>query len=231
MILVPVIDLLHARAVHARQGRRDRYTPLSSPLCPNGAVLPLVQRLVEEWGFERLYLADLDAIQGHGDNLAVVSQILARLPTLQVWLDAGFRQPEDVLALSPYGTLRCVVGSESWRSAEPLPNGCLLSIDSDGEGPRDPSGICRDTGRLPRELILMNLTRVGSRAGPDLSLLARWQQRAPGADCYLAGGVRDANDLAALRSAGASGVLLASALHSGRLSPLDLADLVAADRA
>jgi phosphoribosylformimino-5-aminoimidazole carboxamide ribotide isomerase len=222
LILVPVIDLLHGHAVHAQQGRRDRYAPLHTPLCRNGEVLPLVQRLVEDWGFERLYLADLDAIQEQGDNHSIVLQILESHPALQLWLDAGLRHPDDRPALRTHARLRGVVGSETWQSAEPLPADCLLSIDSDADGPRDPSGICRDNNRLPSDLILMNLTRVGSDRGPDLPLLAQWRRQAPAARLYMAGGVRHADDLAELRSAGAAGVLLASALHTGRLSPSDL---------
>jgi phosphoribosylformimino-5-aminoimidazole carboxamide ribotide isomerase len=222
LILIPVIDLLQERAVHARQGRRDRYRPLDSPLCRDGEVLPLVQRLVEEWGFGHLYLADLDAIQAQGDNRAVLHRILERFPGLQVWLDGGFRCPQDMLPLARHPSLRCVVGSESWDSPSPLPPGSLLSIDSDRTGPRDPSGICKDGERLPAELILMNLSRVGSHTGPDLDLLAHWRQAAPAARLYAAGGVRDIRDLAALDSAGASGVLLASALHAGHLLPSDL---------
>lgn len=70
----------------------------------------------------------------------------------------------------------------------------------------------------------MNLTRVGANAGPDLALLqghaatARHDTR-----LYLAGGIRDITDLHAARAAGASGVLVASALHDGRISAADLA--------
>ena len=223
MILIPVIDLLQGRAVHARLGQRDRYRPLDTPLCRDGEVLPLVQRFVEEWGFGHLYLADLDAIQTQGDNRALLHAILERFAGLQVWLDGGFSRPEELLPLADQPSLRCVVGSESWDNPAPLPPGCLLSVDSDRTGPRDPSGICSDKERLPAELILMNLERVGSRAGPDLELLSHWRQIAPEARLYAAGGVRHGRDLAALAEAGAAGVLLASALHAGHLLPSDLA--------
>jgi phosphoribosylformimino-5-aminoimidazole carboxamide ribotide isomerase len=39
---------------------------------------------------------------------------------------------------------------------------------------------------------------------------------------YAAGGVRDTRDLQALRDIGAAGVLVASALHNGRIAMQDL---------
>ncbi len=68
----------------------------------------------------------------------------------------------------------------------------------------------------------MTLGRVGADAGPDFERLAA-VRRASGAALYAAGGVRGADDLAALARAGIAGALVASALHDGRLSAKDLA--------
>jgi len=75
----------------------------------------------------------------------------------------------------------------------------------------------------PEQLIVMTLGRVGSGAGPDLARLAEIRALAGARRLYAAGGVRNGADLAALANAGAAGVLVASALHDGRL---DVADLV-----
>ena len=64
----------------------------------------------------------------------------------------------------------------------------------------------------------MTLGRVGSGAGPDLDRLAAIRARAGARRLYAAGGVRDKADLAALKDAGAAGVLVASALHDGKIS-------------
>jgi phosphoribosylformimino-5-aminoimidazole carboxamide ribotide isomerase len=47
--------------------------------------------------------------------------------------------------------------------------------------------------------------------------------RHPEVELITGGGVRDADDLAALRQSGVAGVLVASALHDGRLTGHDLA--------
>jgi phosphoribosylformimino-5-aminoimidazole carboxamide ribotide isomerase len=76
--------------------------------------------------------------------------------------------------------------------------------------------------RHPDKLILMNIDHVGGRAGPDLELLKAYRLAYPAAQLYLAGGIRDIEDLLAAQSAGANGVLLASALHDGRVTAADL---------
>ena len=64
----------------------------------------------------------------------------------------------------------------------------------------------------------MTLARVGSGAGPDFDRYATIKKRAGGRAVYLAGGLRDSGDLAAVKASGAAGILVASALHDGRVS-------------
>jgi phosphoribosylformimino-5-aminoimidazole carboxamide ribotide isomerase len=69
----------------------------------------------------------------------------------------------------------------------------------------------------------MTLARVGSGEGPDLARLGQIMGKNPGHRLYAAGGVRDLDDLKGLNDAGAAGVLVASALHDGRIGPDALA--------
>ena len=71
-------------------------------------------------------------------------------------------------------------------------------------------------------VIVMTLARVGSGAGPDLARFAAIRSIAGGRELYAAGGVRDARDLSALKAAGASGALIATALHEQRIVAADL---------
>jgi phosphoribosylformimino-5-aminoimidazole carboxamide ribotide isomerase len=63
---------------------------------------------------------------------------------------------------------------------------------------------------------------VGSGAGPDLRRFAAIRSIAGGREIYAAGGVRNAADLSALKAAGASGTLIATALHERRIVRADL---------
>lgn len=217
MKIIPVIDILNGSAVRAHRGHRQSYQPLQSTLCNRGKILPLIDRLCSEFGFPLIYLCDLNAVMGNGNNDALLAQIGLRFPQLQLWFDGGFRQPADLDRSSRYAHVRNVVGSETWNTADPLPDSDpILSVDLGDEGLRDPSGICTDPGRRPDDLILMTLARVGSGSGPDITLFREWQQTAPNANWYIAGGIRDPDDVVAAGEQGAAGVLLASSLHDGK---------------
>ena len=218
MKIIPVIDLLHGCVVRAERGQRQDYRPWRSALCRSADPIDLVHTLHVERHFPLIYMADLDAIQQQGDHAALLARINGLFPELHLWFDGGFQTPADLTRIGQLSRVRAVIGSESWTDRQVRPNeGSLLSIDSDALGPRDPSGICGDPLRRPHDLILMNLGRVGSRQGPDSDLLEEWRNKAPGARLYLAGGIRNIDDVVTARSAGAHGVLTASALHDGSL--------------
>ncbi|MCB1800417.1 MAG: nickel transporter [Gammaproteobacteria bacterium] len=221
MKIIPVIDLLHGHVVRAERGRRENYRPWRSALCESADPIDLVHALHVDHHFASIYLADLDAIQAQGNHNALLTRINRQYPALEIWLDGGFRTPTDLEAIAQLPRVRGVVGSETWndRRATPAPD-AMLSIDSDEDGPRDPSGICDDPTRRPEHLILMNLRRVGSGQGPDIALLRHWREKAPGAHLYLAGGIRNRKDLVTAHRAGACGVLVATALHNGSLDGL-----------
>ena len=70
-----------------------------------------------------------------------------------------------------------------------------------------------------RELLVIDLARVGSGSGPSLGAVAQLASALPGLAIYAGGGVRDDDDLSALESAGAAGALVATALHQGHVTP------------
>lgn len=225
MIAIPVIDLLGNHAVHAIGGDRAAYRPVESHLSCHGEVLPLVRRLHLDLGFETLYLADIDAIEGRPCHDRLITRIVDTFPRLHLWRDGGFRRPADISRRHP--RVRAVIGSETWCETGPLPDiDPVLSLDRDVTGPRDRSGITSDIRRWPSDLILMTLDRVGTQRGPDLALLKQWRQKCPEANLYLAGGARDRGDLETAAKSGAAGILVASALHSGALGPEDLVGFI-----
>jgi uncharacterized protein related to proFAR isomerase len=69
-----------------------------------------------------------------------------------------------------------------------------------------------------RELLVIDLARVGSRGGPPLEAVTTLAAALPGVDVYAGGGVRDDRDIDALAQAGAAGALVATALHEGAIT-------------
>ncbi|HEY1887347.1 MAG TPA: HisA/HisF-related TIM barrel protein, partial [Roseiarcus sp.] len=98
----------------------------------------------------------------------------------------------------------------------------VLSLDFRGDAFQGPPEILAEPALWPSRVIVMTLARVGSAAGPDLARFATIRSIAGGRELYAAGGVRDARDLSALKAAGASGALIATALHEQRIGAADL---------
>ena len=89
MDVIPVIDLKGGVVVRARMGRRDQYLPIETPLSPTSDPVDVARGLLDVHPFATLYVADLDAIEGRGDNRATLMRLRARFPQLVLWVDNG----------------------------------------------------------------------------------------------------------------------------------------------
>ncbi len=227
MQVIPVIDLMHGQAVRAQMGDRARYRPLESPLSPTSDPADVVRGLLSVYPFTTLYVADLDAIEGHGDNVRALRRIRKGFPTLEMWVDSGAAEASAIEALVGANLGTPVIGSESQHDAKLIgrhqgSTRIVLSLDFRGDAFQGPPDILAEPALWPQRVIVMTLARVGSGAGPDLERLASIQSIAGGREVYAAGGVRNAADLRALKEAGAAGALIATALHERRVVAADL---------
>jgi phosphoribosylformimino-5-aminoimidazole carboxamide ribotide isomerase len=227
LLAIPVIDLMGGEVVRARMGDRASYRRLESPLSPTSDPVDVVRGLLAVYPFPILYVADLDAIQREGDNIPALRRIRAEFPGLRIWVDNGAADPAalDAVVCADLGVP--VIGSESQRDGMLVARHMdseriVLSLDFRGDVFQGPREILAEPSLWPRRVIVMTLARVGSGAGPDLARLAAIRSVARGRELYAAGGVRAAADLSALKTAGAAGALIATALHEGRLVCADL---------
>jgi len=73
-----------------------------------------------------------------------------------------------------------------------------------------------------RALLVLDLARVGTGMGLDLELVRQVRRALPDVELLAGGGVAGPADLARLAAAGCVAVLVATALHDGRLTASDL---------
>lgn len=228
MQLIPVIDIKDGEVVRAFRGERDSYRPIVTPLASSSAPEQVVAGFLRLHPFSTIYIADLDAIEGRAGHAEMVLALAEAFPQLRFWVDDGASDEQRLRRwLISSARIDPVAGSESlvssgptqWLTREPR---IVLSLDFRGETFLGPHDLLASPEAWPRRVIAMTLGRVGSFEGPDIGLLKRLGRLAEGRHFYAAGGIRDARDLEALERAGASGVLIASALHDGRLSSADL---------
>jgi HisA/HisF family protein len=216
MLLVPVVDLMQGQVVRGVRGDRSGYRPIESVLCPGSDPVTVARALCRHTGSPRLYVADLDALQGGAAQTTLLQALLDALPGVEFWLDAGFARAAAAPCLP---RVLPVLGSESLQSLDGLDaEAHLLSLDRRDGQRLDAAGCWDSPARWPRRLIVMTLERVGAGVGPDLNTLREVQARAPAQTLLIgAGGIRNDADLTRAADAGAHAWLVASALHDGRI--------------
>ena len=241
--MIPVIDVLGQRAVHAKGGRRDEYCPVRSILRCDSEPIALATAIRDTFGVHELYLADLDAIRGAAPATRLYADLAAL--GLSTWVDAGLRDGENVGGLLEAQVSRIVVGLETVRGPGGLceilegcgPDRVTFSLDLREGKPIIPQGV--DWGTLDprsivgkaakcgvRSVILLDVARVGTgRGSGSVELLKSLDCIYPCIQWITGGGVRDRHDLELLDAAGATAVLIASALHDGSIRAEDLKGL------
>jgi phosphoribosylformimino-5-aminoimidazole carboxamide ribotide isomerase len=242
MKVIPVIDLLGGQVVRGVGGRREEYRPIVSRIAADAHPATVARALVEQFGFDTVYVADLDAIMHQRPDPAAWREIANH--GLRLWLDAGIG--DRTFARRVIESLRSVVadfvlivGLESLLSLEELLaitkqwDFPVMSLDLRAGAPltrisnwkdATPLGIAGELETYGvRELIVLDLADVGQNSGTStLELCRQLRQRSGRQRLIAGGGVRGLDDLAALADAGCDAALVASALHDGRLTRTDI---------
>jgi phosphoribosylformimino-5-aminoimidazole carboxamide ribotide isomerase len=218
MKLIPVIDVMHGHVVTAKRGERHAYAPSSTPLCRSSRPQEVVSALLALYPFDTLYVADLDAILRQESNSEQIRRLCREHPGVTFWLDNGLMEAQTVSEFA-----RPVIGTESLVNSEQLAHlvaslrSPVLSLDYAGERFLGPAGLDLQAESWPEDVIAMTLSRVGANSGPDLARLRSLSARRADLRLYAAGGIRNPQDLERLRSSGAAGALLSTALHQGAI--------------
>ncbi len=237
MKVIPVIDILNGVAVHAVRGKRSEYRPIQSILAES-AEPDEVAKAFKEAGFSELYIADLDAIIDCRTDFKVLKKISETIG-VKLMVDAGVTSVERAQKLLESGVAKIVVGTETLQNKNFVKDAIakfggdrvIVSLDlKDGkvlvkdnfEGCTEALCLFKEFKAMGvREFIVLDLTRVGSGEGVDIDFFRKVKAEVD-VDVYVGGGVRNLQDLAELRAARISGVLVATALHTGKISVFDL---------
>lgn len=237
MKVIPVIDVLNNKAVHAVQGKRKEYKPLKSIL--TNSVDPfIVAKTFETLGFKEIYLADLDAILGRHPNYRIYQQI-AQGTRLKLMVDAGINDLSIAKQVLKCEISRLIIGTETLRNKKFIKEAIklfgvqhlIISLDLMGEktltkpefdGSTDPNKLLEEFKELGiLKFLILDLARVGSNEGININFLKKVIEKNSG-EIYIGGGVRNIADLSELKTLNISGALVATSLHSGKITMNDL---------
>jgi phosphoribosylformimino-5-aminoimidazole carboxamide ribotide isomerase len=119
MRIIPVLDIVGGRAVHARAGDRASYAPLRSQLASSapGDAIAIAGAFRDRLGRRELYVADLDAITGRAPQRQLRCRIASVLPDVAIWVDAGVGTADAARELVADGAARVIVGLETLPTA------------------------------------------------------------------------------------------------------------------
>lgn len=232
--IIPVMDIMDAQVVHGVAGQREKYEPIRSRIVEGSNPTDVAEAFRHIFGIEEIYVADLDAISGKGDNMSSVTEIVDSVE-VGVLLDAGVRSKVDVEKLLESGVPRVVMATETVQSFEDmmdiarhhskevigsldLMHGKTLgsSLDFRDKMPADAARMIESSG--VRELIVLELALVGSAQGPVHRGLVE-VRRNTNMTIIAGGGVRNREDLRKLHSLGIEAALVATALHNEGIRP------------
>ena len=239
MKILPVLDLMEGNVVRGVGGRREEYRPIQSVLTDRTEPLAVARAFRDRLGLAEFYVADLDAIRFGRPQVSIIRQLAAAFPGL--WVDVGVHQAGDAGWLLEIPGTAAVLGLETLTGpgvvAELIeaygPDRLVFSLDLKRGSPmgnpaawdfRSPLEIAGEVAEMGIEnLIVLDLAQVGESGGVStLPLCQAIQQDFPRLRLVTGGGIRNADDLKVLRQNRLTGVLIASAFHTGTIGPDDL---------
>jgi len=239
--MIPVLDLMHGTVVRGIAGQRDSYQPIQSQLTDSANAVDVATAIRDTFGLYELYVADLDAIVFGKANEQTIRDLTDE--GFRLLLDVGIRSAADIESYKNSAVDSVVVALESIDSIEVVvaaidqlgSKRTVFSVDMNHGRPitrisewqdADPLRIIDEIVDCGVErLILLDLAAVGMGTGiPTLQLCQSVRSRHSHLRIVTGGGVNSTDDLRAAKAAGADGLLIASALHDGRVTAADLKD-------
>jgi phosphoribosylformimino-5-aminoimidazole carboxamide ribotide isomerase len=228
--VVLVMDIFDGRVVLAKGGARKEYRPVSdsSLVCSTSDPLKMAELLHPR----EVYIADLNKLQGIGPyemNTGIIREVTQSTNTMLDFGISSFEDADEALYIADTAVIGTETGTfsvikdASFRN----PGRISVSIDlkhgkvlkKDTEIPENLFEIVKILNALPlKDLIFLDLDRVGTASGFDPVFLQKLVECSKHS-VLLAGGVRGMEDLFTLEKLGIKGALIATAVHSGQVSP------------
>jgi len=234
--LIFVMDLLDGVVVHAKRGEREKYVPIhrfSSIVTSSDPA-----RVIETIKPNEVYIADLNRLMNTGNNRPILKDLRTRNRDLRIMLDYAVKGMEDLKeAVDAEMADKFVLGTETISlelleeaSKSDIINDISISLDlfnnevlaSDTRMKIDPLLLIKELNKFPvRDVIVLELNRVGTKSGIDFEFLARAVELSEH-DILCGGGVRNCEDVHKMAAIGVKGALVATAVHDGGIPSFEV---------
>lgn len=239
MNVIPAIDLQGGKCVRLVKGDFSRTTEYSDD--PES-----VARQFAALQTTDLHVVDLDgARSGKQENRSIIASIAAESP-LAIQIGGGIRDRDTVVQWLAAGASRCVIGSRAVTEPDAVKS-WLVQFGSDRivlaldvniaddsvpmlttHGWTRPSNTSifecindfNDVGL--KHVLCTDVSRDGAMEGPNLTLYSMIMERFPDLQLQASGGVRNIDDLEALRDLGVPAAITGRALLEGKISTAEM---------
>lgn len=225
-MIIPVFDIKNNMCVCGKSGERESYSELHSVYGEN--IDEIIGNLKKS-GASVVYIADLDKIEGKGDNSELISEINERIPVL---LDNGSSSIEDIECCKNICTYPILATetmsdlSEINRIFEEINyNNIIISIDikndevlvkNDDIDLEDIISLINNA--KPDYTILLNISQVGTEKGNRNNIIRKLIDKTPYTQHIIAGGITN-QSIEEFKKEGIDNFLIGTILHEGKLSP------------
>jgi phosphoribosylformimino-5-aminoimidazole carboxamide ribotide isomerase len=228
MLIIPVIDLSQGIVVRAIRGKRKSYQPITSAISSNCKPETILSAFFKLYPFKIIYIADLDAIQGNGNQSKLINKFAIKYKECEFWVDAGIQQILTRKLDDMSKNIKYILGSENnialhdYEETIKSNPSILLSLDFNENGLINNSYLLNNSSIWPKKVIVMMLHRVGSNDGVDTKHLENIVALNKNSEIYVAGGIKNSNDIKILNSKNIKGCLIATALHQQKITKKEL---------
>ncbi len=231
--LIPAIDLRGGRCVQLRQGKKEDeiFASAENPV-----------EIARGWiiqGARRLHVIDLDgAFQEEKNNLGVIKKIADAegvREKAKIQVGGGIRSYETAVELLETGIDRIIFGTVALKSPHLIeqvanafsPERVMVALDARKgkvaiDGWQEVTGVnateaAKQVERIGAgSLLFTNIDVEGLMEGVDQEIIAEFVSSVS-IPVVIAGGVSSVEDIGKIKDAGASGVVMGSALYKGKL--------------
>lgn len=226
MEIIPAIDISNGKCVRLYKGQKGTETIyFDNPL-----------EAIEFWaknGAERLHFIDLDGAWGSDVNKKLLYEMIKAAPNqTKIQIGGGIRSIESALELIKLGADRIILGTFAIKNPKGVKNlleligsdKIIIAIDYRKEkvaiqgwtvlSNKNPFSFGRELEQLGVKYILFSSIEAdGTLTGPDFENIRKMINSVKNTSIYVAGGVRNVEDLEVLKRIGVKGVIIGKAFY------------------
>lgn len=229
-MIFPAIDLKNGQSVRLFQGDYQAVTTINAD--------PIQQaKQIKTSGVKQLHLVDLDgAKSGRPENLAIIRQI-RQVFTGFLELGGGIRTYQIAQQYLKLGIDRIVIGSAALKNPQLVKQllddfgASKIAIGIDGKDGQVATEGWLEQSKIKmssliakmnefgaKNFIVTDVSRDGTMQGPNLNLLGDLKEAIPQVNLIASGGIRNIEDLKALKRMGIDQSIIGKAIFEKTIS-------------